>query len=384
MDKKYNVIMILLDGARYDRIRKMRNFSKLMEKSTIFSQVITYAPYTIASMHAIFSGSYGSRNGVNNYYGTYSFKKNFFLTLTDYLRNNGYYTFGDLLSELVVPAVGFDELKIHNELKDNLTQRHLGFLDEINAIRKDKNFFLYLHYSNIHTKIMLNVLRKYNNFSKEYFEKKEENLKAYDSYVEVADKYLGTILDKIIDSGMIEDTIVVVFSDHGISVGEKFGERAYGAFCYDYTVKTFTLFFQPAIFPKKEIKQLVRTIDTLPTILDFLGINEAQNYEKMDGKTMRPLIQGDKDERYAFIESGNPLKSKMPPKQPNVRAIRTSKWKFIYNYWNDSEELYDLEEDSKENNNLIKEKKEIADDLRKKLNLELRKALSLKIKSLKK
>jgi len=376
--------MILLDGARYDRIKRMENFKKLMGKSTVFSQVITYAPYTIAAMHAIFSGSYGSRNGVNNYYGTYSFKKDSFLTLTGYLKNNGYYTFGDLLSELVVPAVGFDELKIHNELKDDLTQRHLDFLDKINDIRKHKNFFLYLHYSNIHTGVMLNVLKKYNNFSKEYFEKKNENLKAYDSYIEAADKYLGTILDKIIDLGMIEDTIVVVFSDHGISVGEKFGERAYGGFCYDYTVKVFTLFFQPSIFPQREIKQMVRTIDTLPTILDFLEIPEAQDYGKMDGKTMMPLIRGDKDERYAFIEAGNPLKSKEPPRQPNVRAIRTSKWKFIHNYWNDSEELYNLEKDPKENNNLIETKKEIAEDLRKKLNLELRKALSLKIKYLKK
>jgi len=185
--------MILLDGARYDRIKRMENFKKLMGKSTIFSQVITYAPYTIAAMHAIFSGTYGNKTGVNNYYGTHSFKKDSFLTLTGYLKNNGYYTFGDLLSELVVPAVGFDELKIHNELKDDLTQRHLDFLDKVNNIRKHKNFFLYFHYSNIHTGVMLNVLKKYNNFSKEYFERKNENLKAYDGYIEAADKYRFTL-----------------------------------------------------------------------------------------------------------------------------------------------------------------------------------------------
>ena len=36
-------------------------------------------------------------------------------------------------------------------------------------------------------------------------------------------------------------------SDHGISVGEKLGERAYGAFCYDYTLRTFAYFMFPDI-----------------------------------------------------------------------------------------------------------------------------------------
>ena len=34
-------------------------------------------------------------------------------------------------------------------------------------------------------------------------------------------------------------SLILIISDHGISLGEKIGERAYGAFCYDYTIKTF-------------------------------------------------------------------------------------------------------------------------------------------------
>ena len=369
---RYNIIMITIDGARNDRIRKFENFNKLMGCSTFFSQVIAYAPYTIAGMHAIFSGTYGNKNGVNSYYKTYSFRKDSYLTLTEYMKDNGYYTVGDILNDLIVPPQGFDELKVHDELKDNLTQRHTDLLHKVDGIRKDgKNFFLYLHYSNIHTGVMQNVLKKYNNHSQEYFDNKEKNSRDFDGYMEKADKYLGAIMKKIKELEIIEDTIVIVQSDHGISVGDKFGERAYGAFCYDYTVKAFTFFVQPEIFPPKEIKQLVRTIDTMPTIIDVLGFKIKTDCKEMGGKSMMPLVRGGEDVRHAFIEAGNPLKSKEPPKEPNVRAIRTSKWKFIHNYWDDSEELYNVLNDPDENNNLIKENKEVARDLKVKLDREL-------------
>jgi len=369
--KRYNVIMITIDGARIDRIRKFKNFNKLINQGVFFSQVIAYAPYTIAGLHSIFSGTYGNKTGVDNYYGSYSFKKNFYKTITQYMKDKDYYTIGDIINELVVPKEGFDELKIHDEYKDNLTDRHSELLRKVAKLKKEKkNFFLYLHYSNIHTKIKINVSRKYTNYSKEYFDNKEENLKSYDSYLQKADEYLEVIFNKI-KEWELNDSIIIVHSDHGISVGEKFGERTYGAFCYDYTAKAFTLFIQPRIFPIKEIKQLVRTIDTVPTIIDILGFAEDKNYKKMDGKTMMPLIKGEIDERYGFIEAGNPLKTGAPPRQPNIRAIRTSKWKFIHNYWDDSEELYDIENDPDEEDNIIKTNKKVADKLREKLNQEL-------------
>ena len=47
-----------------------------------------------------------------------------------------------------------------------------------------------------------------------------------------------------------ENSIILVISDHGISIGEKFGERAYGAFCYDYTIKTFAYYLSKEFIPK--------------------------------------------------------------------------------------------------------------------------------------
>ena len=58
-------------------------------------------------------------------------------------------------------------------------------------------------------------------------------------------------------------------------------------------------------------------------------------------------------EKTAFSETGNPLNEKQPPKEPNTMSIRTATWKLIYNQYNDTKELYNLEEDPQEEQNLI-------------------------------
>ena len=142
-------------------------------------------------------------------------------------------------------------------------------------------------------------------------------------------------------------------SDHGISIGEKIGERAYGAFCYDYTLRTFAYFIIPGI-SSREINQQVRTIDFMPTILDYLQIALDNNYEKVDGTSLMPLIQGESiPEQIAYSETGNPLDKNKPPKEPNTKSVRTSKWKLILNQYNDSKELYNLEFDPNEEKNLF-------------------------------
>jgi len=352
-----NLVFITIDGARQDRIVKGNNFKKLISKNAFFPKVIAYAPFTIAAMHSIFSGVYGSKNGVNSYWSSPNFKKDLFKTLPRYLSDSGYATFGDSINKLILPPTGFDELKIHDELNDDLTSRHKTLLDKMTKINEEeKNFFLYLHYSNIHTGIMKQVLQKYNNFSKEYFDNKEKNSLFYDKLFHEADIYLGEITQYIKKLKLNENTLVVIISDHGISVGEKFGERAYGVFCYDTTLIATSLFCLPTPIKQTYTKQ-VRSIDILPTILDILDIPFDKKYKKIDGESLIPLINGNEDTRIAFSQSGNPLKSGKPPKEPNVFAIRTDDWKFIKNIHDDTQELYDLNNDPNENVNVINSNK---------------------------
>jgi len=361
---KKNVIIILIDGGRLDRAQNSPVFNILKNKSAFFSSSITYAPHTIAAMHAVFSGTYGVRTGTNSYWSTYKFRKDKFKTITEYLKDHNYYTCGDVHSEIVIPKQGFDEFKIHDPHNDDLTQHHSELLEQMKIKNDDgTNFFLYLQYSNIHTTISDEVLKVYDNYSKEYFENRKLNEERYDKEFKKAETYLTNILEKINLLELDKNSLILIMSDHGISVGERFGERAYGAFCYDYTIKTFAYFIYPGITPI-EITQQVRTIDFMPTILDYLKIEQDKNYENLDGESIlllmnRKLLK----EKIAYSETGNPLEDKKPPKEPNTKSIRTSKWKLIINEYNDTKELYDLEHDPAEKNNLIGKQTDVEETL---------------------
>ena len=350
---KKNVIIIMIDGGRLDSALSSLFFNKLKSRSVFFSQSITYGPHTIAAMHAIFSGCYGNRTGTNSYWSTYKFRKSRFKTITEYLHDSDYHTECDLLNKLIVPRQGFDEFQIHDELKDDLVLRHSKLVRKMTDLSKEKNFFLYLHYSKIHTTIMNQVLKPYTNYSKDYFEKRKENEKRYDKLFKDAETYLNSILQEIIQCGLDKNSLILVISDHGISVGEKFGERAYGAFCYDYTIRTFTYFISSDFSPI-HLTQQVRTIDLMPTILDYLEIPLDGNYNQIDGISLLPMIKGkEQPEEIAYSETGNPLEKDRPPKEPNTKSVRTSKWKLILNQYNDSRELYNLEIDPNEEKNLF-------------------------------
>ena len=346
------------------------SFSSLKQRSVFFSQPITYGPHTIAAMHAVFSGSYGTRTGTNSYWSTYLFKKDKFKIISQYLHDQNYYTVADVVNELVIPKQGLDEFHIHDEIKDDLTQRHKSFLEQMKSKNEqNQNFFLYLQYSNIHTGIMNEVLKVYKNHSKEYFEDREKNEQRYASLFKNAEKYLTEILQKINELGFPENSIILVMSDHGISVGEKVGERAYGAYCYDYTLRTFAYFMMQGITPI-EISQQVRTIDFMPTILDYVEIPLDKKYESIDGESLMPLIKGEKiPEKIAYSETGNPLQDTRPPKEPNTKSVRTSRWKLILNEYDDTRELYDLLNDPSENKNLSGTGLGIEDELLKKLKI---------------
>ena len=352
MEKK-NVIIICVDGGRLDRALKSDTFAQLSSKCIFFPQTITYAPYTNSAIHALISGSYGNRNGTNSYWHSIKFKKNKFKTLTEYLHDVDYFTHADTPSDLVLPNSGFDKFEVYDESVVDLTERHKELLENMKQINdQGKNFFLYLHYESIHTGILNPVLKAYDNYSKEYFENRKINEERYDKLFRNAENYIENLLEKMRQLEFWKNSIILVTSDHGISVGEKFGERAYGAFCYDYTIKTFA-YYSNCYKESKLVKQQIRHVDFMPTILDDLGIPLDKNFKEIDGVSLIPVINGEQtDEQIAFTETANPLRSNAPPKEPNTKSVRTSKWKLIHNEYDNSKELYDLENDPNEDENL--------------------------------
>ena len=368
--KKYNVILLLIDGARIDRLSQFPIFKKLKEEGSFFSEMIASAPYTLVAMNSIFTGMYGSKNGIDAYHKMFQDPKTGCKTLAEYLTENGWYTRGDAMRLSLVSNKGFTKLTSQEDDPDpDFSKIHKEILDEtINEVNGERPYFLYLHYPKIHHSIKESVFDKYDDFSEGYYEDKKRNLRNYDEYLKEAADYLDEIYFKNLSAKQKNDSIIIIMTDHGMGVGEKVGERAYGSFTYDYTLRTFALFIQPKIFPKgKEISELVRAIDVMPTILDCLQVSTDQSCLRMQGQSLLNLINQTTDQnksktdedsefqKIAYSETGGVNGPWPSPNAPNIKCVRTKKWKLIHNLTPDTWELYNLKNDPQELKNVVDE-----------------------------
>lgn len=368
---KFNVIFIVLDGLRNDRVHLCPNLMKVFKKSYFFSNMVAAAPYSFASFYSIITGLYPSKHGVNSYFNMYKFRKNACKTLAQYMKDDDFYTEANVTDGSILPPSVFDAFEVHGRQCNNVVKLQK---DVLTKIRK-KHFFLLLHNNTVPDKAVKEVGEKYKDFDKEYFSNYEENKRNYNSWLNELDLYVKEIYEHIQKLNLLKNTLIVFLSDHGISNGEKIGEKMYGSFTYDYTIKVFCSF----LFPNKSGKEInfqTRTIDIMPTVLDIMGIDVDESYERIQGKSLIPFIKGkEKEGRIAFSETGGLYGPWPSHYEHNVFCVRTKKWKLIYNKKPDSWEMYDLKKDPWEKDNLFDKNKN------KEITLKLKEMLLNHIKS---
>lgn len=360
--KKPNILMILIDGGgREDALSKVVFYQDLKKKSTFFSNLIPYAPYTIGAMNSLFSGMDGNSNGVNGYYQSHNFDKKNIFTLQQYLKNAGYYTELDFVIDEVVPVEGFDKIRIFQKDPNlDLARRHSEIL---NQIKGKQPFFLFLDYDKIALNLVSKVIKKYNDFSKEYFNNKESNLFHYIGWMKESGEYLRHILQELEKLGLDGNTLILIFSDHGCSVGDRMGERVYGVYLYEYTLKNFIYIIGKGMPKNKEIDNVISNIDIMPTLLDILNIKERTGYKTIQGKSFLPIIHGKNEDRIAYSETGGLGGPTPSPELHSMYCVRTIEWKLIYNRINGRKELYNIIKDKKEEDNLAGKGLEIEEKL---------------------
>jgi len=328
--------------------------------------MITVAPYTLAAHHAIFSGMYPSTNGVNAYYNMFKFKKNQITTITEILKQQGYYTSCDIINDIVIPTKGFDEVNIFDEKTVNFQQRHSEIIKKIS--KKDK-FFLFLHYTEPHKNYVIDIVQKYKDgkHNEQYFAAKKQNDERYNMYMPELDSYVSKILSTIEESNLTNNTVVIFQADHGTGVGERMGEMFYGVFVYDYTTNVFSMIHIPDRNSMVIETQCI-TLDLFPTLAELVGYPLEKLDPKVQGKSLMPLINGqDKNSRDAFIETGGLYGPWPSPKKHNVFAVRSNGKKLIYNDTPETWEFYDLLVDPEETNNIYDANSEEIRNLKNKL-----------------
>lgn len=174
----------------------------------------------------------------------------------------------------------------------------------------------------------------------------------YLACVRSVDNNVGRLLAYLDEHGLAENTLVIYTSDQGFYMGEHgwFDKR----FMYEQSLRTPLAMRLPKDYPteSKQISQLVQNIDYAPTILDFVG---AKIPTDMQGVSMKPLLE---DQSVAWRDAIYYHYYEYPGAHSVKRhyGIRTDRYKLIHFYHDiDTWELFDLQNDPDEMNNLYGE-----------------------------
>jgi N-acetylglucosamine-6-sulfatase len=179
-------------------------------------------------------------------------------------------------------------------------------------------------------------------------------VKAYLATLLSVDDSVGRIYDTLRQIGQLDRTMIVFTSDNGFALGEH--GRVDKRTMYEESLRVPLVVRYPPLIPKpKVIEQMVLNLDLAPSLLEICG---AKPLRGIDGRSWKPLLEGKtKGWRSSFLYFYN--YEKEFPYTPNVRGVRTDRWKYIYYPHGDGSpdrygaELYDLRADPLEVNNRI-------------------------------
>ncbi|MBN1641374.1 MAG: sulfatase-like hydrolase/transferase [Anaerolineae bacterium] len=158
----------------------------------------------------------------------------------------------------------------------------------------------------------------------------------YCAAISAIDDQVGQILDALEARGMIDNTFVIYTSDHG----EMLGDHGFYAksVSYESALRVPLLVAGPGIAGGRVSEALVELIDVNPTACALAGLPPQ---ERIDARSFAGVLYGVSETHRS--ETISAIRQ--------FRCIRTERYKYVENY-NDLSELYDLQEDPHELQNL--------------------------------
>jgi len=165
------------------------------------------------------------------------------------------------------------------------------------------------------------------------------SLADYYALITHIDERVGEIISQLEKSGLFENTIIVYAADNGLAVGSHglLGKQN----LYEHSTKVPLIISGPGIPQNKVTDALVYLFDIYPTLAQLCGLPVP---EGIDGENLNPVIRGEKD---------NVREALYTAYRNTARAVRTTNdWKFISYPRRNYTQLFHLENDPLELNNL--------------------------------
>lgn len=251
-------------------------------------------------------------------------------------------------------------------ITDLITERSLRYIDELAEI--EKPFYLSVHYTAPHSPWdQKEHPEEYRKLYKDCAftatpdlpvhpnqirtcpigdtpEKRRENLTGYYAAISAMDAGVGRILEKLEEKNLRDDTIVIFTADNGMNMGHHGiwgkGNGTFPPNMYDTSVKVPLIFSLPDSVKKGAVcRSMAGQCDLFPTILELAGCQWS--LEPMQpGKSMTDLLRHPEKEREGSVV--------IYDEYGKTRMIRKGRYKYIHRYGGGPCELYDMERDPEE------------------------------------
>ena len=414
--EKPNIVFFFIDdlgwtdvGFMGSKYYETPNVDKLASEGMVFTSGYAAAPNCAPSRACLMSGQYGPRHGVYTVgdpkRGNHTLRKiepienktvldDKFITIAEALGSNGYTcatmgkwhlgkdpttqgfhiniagrewgspSGGGYHSPYKYPNLVNDQPGEY--LTDRLAQEACNFIGE----HKDKPFFLYLTHYTVHTPIQgkKELVEKYKAKPASGGHKNA----AYAAMVESMDDSIGSVLAKLKELALDQNTLVVFFSDNGGHGGVTSNAPLRGSkgMLYEGGIREPLVIKWPGVTPcNSQCDEPVIGIDLYPTFLEATKTPAPKDYI-LDGLSLAPLLKDpkaslDRDAIFwhfpAYLQGYTERHGAF--RTTPAGAIRSGDWKLIEYFEDGSLELFHLANDLGESNNLAAKETAKRDEL---------------------
>ncbi len=293
-----NLLFIVIDTLRAERLGSYGyardtspTLDRLAEGGVRFARHLAQSSWTKSSMASLWTGLLPVRTGVTRFDHVVPEQARM---PAEILREAGYQTIGLYRNGWVAPTFGFDQgfevykrpLRVplpKDARRQNPTLSEAGTDEgtvatatEFVRLRGDRKWFLYLHLMDVHEYLFDEATAK---FGSRYSD-------VYDNSILWEDGVLETLLDSFSGLGALDDTIIVITSDHGEAFGER-GFEGHARKVYRETAEVpFLVSFPFRIEGGAVVEARTSNVDVWPTLLDLLGLESLD----ADGQSRLPEI----------------------------------------------------------------------------------------------
>ena len=394
--KKKQIILISVDTLRADHISPAGyvrdtspHLSELVDDSVYYTHAYTNGCWTMPSHISLLTGTLPSRHGIihdwqTRQWGEYYTMNETVRTVSEVLQAQDILTmkFARLPNEL-----GFGKGYTINRGADPLEDenRFTRLVNEL-SLRKDQDFFLFMHTWMVHApytkshylaenrlsaeqrafidglrqtvsfgvdrvKVFLDFLKKHNLYNS------EDCMTLYDSGISYVDNMLGRLIEKCRELGIYDQVMLIVVSDHGEHFSEHYPHLFYnyhGSDFYEEFIRVPLIVKYPYEYRSGKQENPVALVDVMPTILDFYGI-EIPDLVQGDS-LLKPYSKRSRNYVVAEAISSHGVERKMILKDdlkyivtmPDPEGAARANWRSI-----NERRLFDLKNDPQELINLF-------------------------------